>query len=160
MMSLCKYFGMLRKERDIRKCVSRMAQDWKDIQDSGERDVMLTIVLPIVLDTIVIGNNTVRPFSFQGYFVFFDPHVSLWPTDIGPPCICILSWVFTLTLESRLCSCQTVAFCSLAILFVLDICGQIAVTTARLRKLADRFDDEALGDIVRKHIKALRYGQV
>lgn len=100
LMNVFKYFAMLLKEDAVGSCILDMAKDWREVEGTEQRKLMLenaktaryftTICalfmygggmpyctfLPLVQEATVVGNVTYRNLVYPSYFVFFNPHVS------------------------------------------------------------------------------------
>lgn len=172
--STIKYFYLGLKGPFFDSCIQHLERDWKLVQDSRHRTIMLKYaaisrklitVCAVFLYTGGMSyhtimqflsknsrqNNTLRPLTYLGYDPFFDTQSS--PTYEIVFCIhCFTAMVMY--------SVTTVAY-SLAAIFVTHICGQIQIQIARLqdfvkgqKQKTNRHDSLAV--IVHDHVEVLR----
>lgn len=118
--------------------------------------IFFTTVMPICARrTKIIDNETVRSLSFPIYRGLFDPRTT--PSfEIAQSMQALAAYVaYSLT----------VGICSLAALLIMHACGQFQILMLKMEDLADEKErksansthEERLGDIVKQHIRILRY---
>ncbi|XP_011705969.1 PREDICTED: uncharacterized protein LOC105461186, partial [Wasmannia auropunctata] len=132
-----KYGNMIFHEKDIRRCLKHIEEDYRFVTSAKTRDTMIEsakigirlvtlcvsftygsglffrLILPFAKGKIITAQNvTIRPLPSPGYFIFFDVQVS--PIYELIYAIQILSGVVTWSI--------TTGLCGLAAVFVMHAC--------------------------------------
>ncbi|XP_071641267.1 odorant receptor 4-like isoform X1 [Temnothorax longispinosus] len=168
---------MLREER-IKECMRHMQEDWRNVQDTNDRRIMLDkakagrfilicttlflfisgftyrLIQPIARGKIVIGNVTIRPLVQGNYFIFFDPQLS--------PAYEI---VFSMHLVTGIVIYVVkTSVCGITALFTMHACGQLKMLAVWLENLAnedqwskDRVVALRLAAIVVHHVRIRKF---
>lgn len=101
MMNICKYTAIVLKSRELCESILWIANDWREIKNIEERNIMLrssktartfttfcvifmysggmpfSTIFTFTQDPIVVGNVSYRQLAYASYFAFFNPQVSL-----------------------------------------------------------------------------------
>ncbi|XP_018364317.1 PREDICTED: odorant receptor 13a-like [Trachymyrmex cornetzi] len=152
LMTCSKYIILLFHEKNIRRCLEHIEEDYKVVTNAKARDAMITsakigrrlvslcaifmyssglsfrLILPFARGKVVTPQNvTLRPLPCPSYFLFFDAQVS--PIYELIFAIQILSGIVTFSIASGLCG--------LAALFVMHACGQLKVLINLMTNLVE-----------------------
>ncbi|XP_053975292.1 uncharacterized protein LOC128874479 [Hylaeus volcanicus] len=178
MSSTFKYSYLILKRTIFGRCIVHIEKNWKMVQNPTHRAIMLRnastsrnlsmlcamflyaaglayhTIVPVFSKKPSKGNHTVRPLIMPGYDAFFDTQSS--PNyEIIYGIQCIAGFVrYSITI---------VAF-SLAVIFVMHICGQIQIQIARLEEFSQRKGKvdpchKPLGIVIRDHAEILRFSK-
>jgi len=176
-MATSKYGILIFREREIRRCLKHVEEDWKSVNSTNARDTMIKSaktgrrlvalcatfmyssglsfrsVLPFAKGKIVNAQNiTIKPLPCPGYFFSFDAQAN--PTYEIIFGMQILSGLVTFSI--------TTGVCGLAAVFVMHACGQLRILMNLLKQLVDqkwqdRQDiDKKLAEIVEHQIRIRR----
>lgn len=178
LMGGANYCSLLLRSCKIRKCVDHMRADWRVIETTSEREVMLrnarfgrfvssfcaifmqggvcsysviTALTPVIVQ---IGNATIttHPLPCPFYTNLVDTRYS--PANEIVLCLQLLSTVIVNSI--------TVGACSLAAVFAMHACGQMNILMIKLDGLVDEREDkiktthQKLAAIVEHHLRTLR----
>lgn len=179
-MAILKYCSLIIGRREIGRCITHLAADWRSVGSSGHREIMLenamfgrygsvvsalfmyggglfyACVMPILRGRMTIDelNLTLRALAYPSYYVFFDPQEgSVYEIVFSIHCCC----AFVMHTIATAC-------CSLAVVLVMHACGQLEVLVSRLNSVVDGDGtdtdsfDTRFARIVRHHVRILRYG--
>ncbi|XP_011684379.1 PREDICTED: odorant receptor 4-like [Wasmannia auropunctata] len=152
-----KYVNLMFHEKDIRRCLKHIEEDYIFVTSAKARDTMIDfakigirlvalcaifmygsvvsfrLILPFAKGKIVTAQNvTIRPLPCAGYFVFFDVQVS--PTYELIFAIQILSGMITWSI--------TTGLCGLASVCVMHACGQLTILMNLMRNLVEEQGQE------------------
>ena len=176
-MNSVKYFFYMLHRKEIRLCLESMLTDWCEINNQEEYIIMMrnakkakyfisicaafmfgggfpfSTVFPLLSKTIRPEDNaTVRDLAFPAYFVIFDVHVRPF-----------YDYVYFIQFVACTVTCSmTCAVCSITILFVMHICGQLQIIIALLNDLVRgerrKFEgvNERMAYIIERHLRTLR----
>ncbi|XP_020279255.1 odorant receptor 4-like [Pseudomyrmex gracilis] len=179
LISGVNYCSLLLHSYDIRKCVDHMRDDWRVVERTRDREVMLrnakfgrfissfcaifmqggvcsysivTAITPVVIqiDNITITTHQL-PCPF--YIKFVDARYS--PANEIVVCLQLLSAVIVNSV--------TVGACSLAAVFATHACGQLSILMIRLDELVEGAEDkreithQKLAFIVEHHLRVLSF---
>lgn len=177
-MAYLKYYSLIAHEREIRECVERIKWDWRNIEHSEDRKIMLVnanfggqlvtistffiysgfvlyyIAVPIKIGKIATEdeNLTFIPMVFP--FSTFIADIRYSPTN---------EILFSIQfLGGALIHGIAAAGCSLAAVFAIHACGQMKVLMCWLGHLVDgRADmcktvDGRIASIVNQHVRILK----
>ncbi|XP_011684381.1 PREDICTED: odorant receptor 4-like [Wasmannia auropunctata] len=156
-MNICKYGNLVFHEKDIRRCLKHIEEDYRFVTSAKARDTMIEsakigirlvtlcavftygsgfsfrLILPFAKGKIITAQNvTIRPLPSPAYFIFFDVQVS--PTYELIFAIQILSGVLTWSI--------TTGLCGLATIFVMHACGQLTILMNLMRNLVEKQGQE------------------
>lgn len=177
-MLLLKYTLFLKRSGSIEKCISMIEEDWRDIESSEHREVMIKsanfgkhminvcasfmfiggslyhLLIPLTANSILTVNNvTVQPFPSPAYGDFFT-------SGLSP----VYEIVFTiLAISGTLNDTLNVMTFSLAAVLIVHSCGQFDIIIRQLNALITEVNEspkknhKRLIDIVQKHLRVLRY---
>ncbi|XP_011684696.1 PREDICTED: odorant receptor 13a-like [Wasmannia auropunctata] len=147
-----KYGNLMFHEKDIRRCLKHIEEDYRFVTNAKARDTMIEsakigirlvtvcalftygggvcfrLILPLSKGKIITAQNvTIRPLPSPANFIFFDVQVS--PTYELTYAIQILSGVVTWSI--------TTGLCGLAAVFVMHACGQLTILMNLMRNLVE-----------------------
>ncbi|XP_019699390.1 odorant receptor 13a-like isoform X1 [Harpegnathos saltator] len=170
-MATSKYGNLIYREREIKRCLKHIEEDWKNIMSVNARDTMIEAaktgrrlvalcgafmygsglsfrsILPLSKGKIVTPLNlTIKPLPCPAYFVFFDVQVS--PAYETVFLIQFLSGIVTYSI--------TVGMCGLAAVFVMHACGQLKILVDLMRNLVEEKWNEK-NDVDRKLAKMVEH---
>ncbi|XP_018406425.1 PREDICTED: odorant receptor 13a-like [Cyphomyrmex costatus] len=151
-MACSKYVNLLLHEKNIRRCLEHIEEDYRTITNTKTRDTMITtakigrrlvslcaifmygsglsfrLILPFAKGKVVTPQNiTLRPLPCPGYYIFFDVQVS--PTYELIFAIQVLSGIVTFSI--------TTGLCGLATVFVMHACSQLKVLVNLMTNLVE-----------------------
>ncbi|KAL0117089.1 hypothetical protein PUN28_010139 [Cardiocondyla obscurior] len=151
-MASSKYSNLVFRERNIRRCLRHIEEDWKIVNGVEARDTMIESakigrrlvtlcavfmygsglsfrsILPFAKGKIVTAQNiTIKPLPCPAYFFFFDIQVS--PAYEMVFATQLLSGVVTYSI--------TTGLCGLAAVFVMHACGQLKILVNLMRNLVE-----------------------
>ena len=151
-MASGKYSNLIFREKNIRRCLKHIEQDWRIITSAEERDMMIESakigrrlvtlcavfmygsglsfrsILPFAKGKIVTAQNiTIKPLPCPAYFFSFDIQVS--PAYELIFAMQFLSGIVTYSI--------TIALCGLAAVFVMHACGQLRILVDLMRNLVE-----------------------
>jgi len=169
-MACGKYSNLIFCEKNIRRCLKHIEDDYRIVINAKTRDTMIEfakvgrrliilcaifmyvsglsfrLILPFIKKKIVTAQNiTIRPLPCPGYFIFFDVQVS--PTYEVIFAIQILSGIVTYSI--------TTGLCGLAAVFVMHACGQLKILVNLMRNLVEEQWQEKR-EVDRKLIKMVK----
>lgn len=176
-MTLTKYWLLMVHENDIRYCLDYMETDWKNARRNEERQIMLEwadfsrrlilvsaafafggviiyrLTIPLLSPRIVVGNLSFRPLAYPISKVVMDTRQS--PTNEIMICLQCLAGLIM--------SAITVGSCSMLTVSTMHACSQLKILMSLLNYLVTGRPDEInnveerLGNIVKQHVRILRY---
>ncbi|XP_014487695.1 PREDICTED: uncharacterized protein LOC106751327 [Dinoponera quadriceps] len=159
-VSIVKYIDLMLSNNQIKCCLARVDNDWRNVADMDARDSMVNkakigrrmvmlcaafmylsglffrTVMPLSKKKIVTAQNlTIRHLPCPAYFVFFDVQAS--------PAYEIVFFIqfFSGFVKYTI----TIAICSLAALFAMHICAQLEILMASMNNLVNERDVKNLG---------------
>lgn len=179
MMGLINYWMLLIRSNDIRDCIQHMKTDWRLIQRTEDRDVMLHyakfgrfiagicgvimqggtvlfgVTKAIKTTTIIVNNETftTHPMTCPLYSKIIDTRFS----PVNEIALVIQ------TVSTFIVSSSTVGACSLAAVFATHACGQLNVLHTWLHELVENqkkenhVTEQRLAAIVKHHLRVLKY---
>ncbi|CAD6201201.1 GSCOCT00013798001.3-RA-CDS [Cotesia congregata] len=179
LMAISKYCFLVMRKEKIRECLKHIQTDWRRVQLSTERDVMLTnakegrfianlsatfmygggffyhTIMPLTAGSFVTPDNiTIRPLTYQVY----DPLFAAQKTP-SYEIVFTIQWFSGFVLYSI-----TIGTCSLAAVFVLHACGQLKIVMSRLENLIDGTNEKMtdilesrIAQIVQLHLRAFNF---
>lgn len=177
LMGSINYWILLRRKKDIHRCIQHMEADWKLIRKNDDREVMLqyakigrfiagfcaifmhgsslifTAMRVMKTVTVTVGNETftIHPMTCPMYSKIVDARFS-------PANEILLS---VQLLSSLVVASSTVAVCSLAAVFAMHACGQLNVLYAWLNKITEEeknhLAEQKLAAVVEHHWRILGY---
>ncbi|XP_078051664.1 uncharacterized protein LOC144477798 [Augochlora pura] len=175
-LSVFKYWSLIACKPILKHCIESMQDDWKKVELSEDRDLMLkygnvgrnlTILCLVLMyssgfmyqtmaqyaiGTYVDENNrTIKPLIYPTYSGLFDPQMS--------PFYELVYVVHSLC--GYVLYSITVSACALAALFATHVCGQIDIMILKLQNLAKEKRNKnlrpRLAKIVKHHIRTLKF---
>nr|UEN71240.1 olfactory receptor 57 [Gregopimpla kuwanae] len=172
--SILKYSSIVYRRRSIRDCIEHLENDWTNIENENDWNIMiknvqvgrnLTVLCGILLlpstvcyrvilplwtgKTIIEFNETVRIPVHYGFDVFVDAQKS-------PMYECIF---YTCAVAALISSTVAVTSCNLVAMFVTHACGQFQIVVSRLENLIISVDDLD-EEILKRRIKFIVYTHV
>ncbi|XP_011684693.1 PREDICTED: uncharacterized protein LOC105448031 [Wasmannia auropunctata] len=151
-MACGKYGNLLFHEKDIRRCLNHIEEDYRFVTSAKARDTMIEsakvgirlvalcalfmygsglsfrLILPFAKGKIITAQNvTIRPLPCPAYFIFFNVQVS--PIYELIFAIQVLSGMITYSI--------TTGLCGLAAVFVMHACGQLTILMNLMRNLVE-----------------------
>ncbi|XP_076642120.1 odorant receptor 4-like [Halictus rubicundus] len=175
-VSLMKYWALTAGKPNLKYCIEIVQHDWKQVEDSEDREVMLkygnvgrnlTILCLVFMyssgfmyltimqyasgTSVDEHNRTIKPLVYPTYSGLFDSQASP-----------IYELLYAAHSVAGCLTCSiTVGACGLAAMFVTHICGQIDIMILRLQKLAGIEGNTELHPklvrIVHHHVRMLRF---
>ncbi|XP_046836146.1 odorant receptor 4-like [Vespa crabro] len=175
--TLIKYWLLIFHESEIKHCLDHIEIDWKGVRRQEDRRIMLEsahigrrivgisaslifgalflyrVIVPLNSPKMVIGNLTFRPLAYPVSKVIIDTRQT--PANeliLLIQCIC-----------GFIMSAITVGSCSLVAICSLHACGQLKILMHWLNHLVNGHSnendtiDDRLRDIVKKHVRVLKY---
>ncbi|KAL6259120.1 hypothetical protein P5V15_009042 [Pogonomyrmex californicus] len=151
-MASGKYGNLIFREKNIRKCLKHIEEDWRIVNNMDARNTMIESanigrrlvtlcavfmygsglsfrsILPFAKGKIVTAQNiTIKPLPCPAYFFSFDIQVSPFYELVFA--IQFLSGIVTYSI--------TIALCGLAAVFVMHACGQLKILVDLMRNLVE-----------------------
>jgi len=151
-MACSKYGNLIYREKNIKRCLKHIEEDYRIITNAKTRDTMIEsakigrrlvtlcaifmyssglsfrLILPFAKEKIVTAQNiTIRPMPCPAYFIFFNVQVS--PTYEFIFAIQVLSGMITYSI--------TTGLCGLAAVFVMHACGQLKILVNLMKNLVE-----------------------
>ncbi|KAL0117034.1 hypothetical protein PUN28_010121 [Cardiocondyla obscurior] len=174
-MSVINYTSLLWRSKDIRCCIDHMASDWCMVNRNVDREVMLkyakfgrsvagfcavfmhsgvfsySVVNSLTPIITAIGNETVSARRLPCPF-----YSKLLDTSRDPANTIVLLIQF---MSGFIANSITVGACSLAAVFAMHVCGQLAVLYTWLNELLDEKQtaEHKLANIVEHHLRLLNF---
>lgn len=178
LMGGANYCSLLVHSYEIRKCMDHMCADWRHVERTRDREVMLqnakfgrfvsafcavfmqggvcsySIITILTSTTIRIGNATIITHQLPCPF-----YTELVDTRYSPAneIVIVLQLLSTIIVNS-----VTVGACSLAAVFAMHACGQLSILMMKLDELVDETESKyeitrrKLATIVEHHLRVLR----
>ncbi|XP_043253247.1 odorant receptor 4-like [Colletes gigas] len=177
--SLLKYWALAARRPKIKECIELVEIDWKQVELSKDRELMLkygkmgrnlTILCLVFMYTggtiyhtfmqYAIGtfvdehNRTIKPLVYPSYSGLYDVQRSpVYELVYIVHCMC-----------GYVIYSVTTGACGLAALFVTHICGQIDIVLSRLDNLVDHERNSNSNgrfvEIIERHLRTLRFSEV
>lgn len=176
-LAIIKYYALIMRRKNIAQCFRHIKNDWQRINSNNDRNTMIDYaqfgrygamfcaifmysggiffagILPHLSASALKNqqNITIRPFAYPVYFEFFNPHASpAYEILFSIQCCC----AFVMHSISSVC-------CSLVIVFVMHIIGQLEIIIAWLKNFVDNRENnqknkKTLSDIIYHHVRTLR----
>lgn len=152
-MAIGKYGNLIFREKQIKRCLKHIEEDWKNVMNMDVRNAMIESaktgrrlvilcgafmygsgisfrsILPLSKGKIVTPQNiTIKPLPCPGYFFSFDAQVS--PT---------YEIIFAMQFFSGLVTFSiTTGVCGLTAVFVMHACGQLKILMNLMRNLVEQ----------------------
>ncbi|XP_012230129.1 odorant receptor 4-like [Linepithema humile] len=151
-MASGKYSSLILREREIRRCLKHIEEDWKFVTSMDARDTMIESartgrrlvalcaafmygsglsfrsILPLSKGKIVTPQNiTIKPLPCPAYFFSFDIQVS--PAYELIFAMQFLSGIVTYSI--------TIGICGLAAVFVMHACGQLKILVDLMKNVVE-----------------------
>lgn len=175
-ITILKYFCLVLRHKDIRRCIHIMNIDWRVVQQEDHRKIMIKnaaeshvlckfcviimycggisfqTVMPFLHPRIHEQNSTVLPMPHPGFDIIFDLH--FMPTYVVIFCVQWFTGIITFNI--------TTAMCCLAAMLVAHVCGQIEIVMARVESLTKSAQSSRMNSkqrmaiIVKHHVQSLR----
>lgn len=178
LMAAIKYFVLIVRENDIRRCIDCIEMDWRNVKYLEDKRIMienanfgrkLIIICGVFMYGGVLFYYVALPMTRQKVFdeeknITYRSLVYPVPMIVADTRLSPINEIFyILQLFSGLVAHNiTVATCGLAALFAMHACGQLEILMSWLEYLVDgRRDvsdtlDDRLADIVEQHVRAFR----
>ncbi|XP_011158994.1 odorant receptor 13a-like [Solenopsis invicta] len=151
-MASGKYSNLVFREKNIRRCLKHIEEDYRIITSTEARDTMIESakigrrlvtlcaifmygtglfarsILPFAKGKIVTAQNiTIKPLPCPAYFIVFDAQVSP-----------VYELTFTLQVVSGIITYSiTTGLCGLAAVFVMHACGQLKILVDMMKNLVE-----------------------
>lgn len=151
-MAISKYGYLIFYERQIKRCLKHIEEDWRNVTSMSARNTMIEsakigrrlvalcatfmyssglsfrLILPFAKGKIINAQNiTIKPLPCPGYYFFFNSQVS--PTYEMIFAVQFLSGLVTFSI--------TTGVCGLAVVFVMHACGQLKILIELMRDLVE-----------------------
>ncbi|XP_018406426.1 PREDICTED: odorant receptor 13a-like [Cyphomyrmex costatus] len=151
-MASGKYSNLVFREKNIKRCLKHIEEDWRIVTSAARRDTMIESakigrrlvtlcavfmygsglsfrsILPFAKGKIITAQNiTIKPLPCPAYFFSFDIQVS--PAYELIFAMQFLSGIVTYSI--------TIALCGLAAVFVMHACGQLRILVDLMRNLVE-----------------------
>ncbi|CAL1689179.1 unnamed protein product [Lasius platythorax] len=151
-MAISKYGYLIFYERQIKRCLKHIEEDWRNVTSMNARNTMIEsaktgrrlvalcaafmyssglsfrLILPFAKGKIINAQNiTIKPLPCPGYYFFLNSQVS--PTYEMIFAVQFLSGLVTFSI--------TTGVCGLAVVFVMHACGQLKILIELMRELVE-----------------------
>ncbi|GAB1864846.1 Odorant receptor 13a [Camponotus japonicus] len=151
-MTVTKYGNLIFRERQIKRCLKHIEEDWRNVTNMNTRNMMIEsaktgkrlvalcgafmyssglsfrLILPFAKGKIINAQNiTIRPLPCPGYFFSFNSQIS--PNYEMIFAIQFLSGLVTYSI--------TTGACGLAAVFVMHACGQLRILIELMTHLVE-----------------------